>query len=170
VPTSDSRGSVRRKSLDLSQPCSNGLPILQTYLLWICYHCNPSDLPSSALAALSILPIDYDDEGRLGALVQLVRLFADDADSAMDSGGSDELRKYGTSLGPGIVAVVMALLVLLCWPLLWVSRCCAHRCCRHSARPYSTRARRRAAACCVLMGSLVLVFVLIGILAGAVSP
>ena len=120
---------------------------------------------------LSILPVSWDDATRQGHLLQAIRYYGEDSDNAWDNGADDEANDYFSNIGFLIFLcfIMVGVSMICCGFPLWIARCCAHRCCRHSAKPYTINARRRAVGCCTLAGILTFVFFVIGTLAGAAS-
>lgn len=124
---------------------------------------------------VSIFPVSWSHSNgtsRLDPLLRLLRAANDPGASfsrVMDNGGTDDIRNYFQDIGViiGTPIVFAALALIFCGPLLWLSRCCAHRCCRHSAKPYSDKAQRIRGGCCVVMGLLTICFLVIGALAGS---
>ena len=143
----------------------------QTYLdrvAWADQKCAEIETP---WFDVSILPVSWDDTKRQNHLLRTIRLYGEDNDNAWDNGADDETNDYFSALGFLIFLcfIMVGVSLICCGTPLWIARCCAHRCCRHSAKPYTLNARRRAVGCCTLMGILTFVFFVIGTLAGAAS-
>ena len=74
----------------------------------------------------------WEPTGRVSDLAVLSRSTSAALADADVMGLTNEVRasSYSAALAPlAIVPLALAAIILLVWPCLWISRCCAHRCC-----------------------------------------